>query len=167
MVERVDVWAAPIADEPGGMARVLDELRVAGADLDFIIARRDHKSGGAVLFVTPLRGDKEIDAAAELGFNITASVNALRVEGQNQQGLAALIAGKLAGGRASTCTASQPPSRAPGSSPTSVLTAAKTPTGPKKSSCRPDPFAGYVKPGKAVKPVVAKIAVAFAPRLAV
>lgn len=96
MVERVDVWAAPIADEPGGMARVLDELRVAGADLDFIIARRDHKTGGAVLFLTPLRGDKEIDAAAELGFNITASVNSLRVEGQNQQGMAAIIAGKMA-----------------------------------------------------------------------
>jgi len=95
-IERTDVWAAPIKDEPGGMARALAELRVAGADLNFIIARRNHqKAGEGVLFVTPLRRDKEIQAAEQMGFNVTDSLHSLRLEGDNRQGLAAIIAGNL------------------------------------------------------------------------
>ena len=41
-VERVDVWAATIEDKPGGLARVLAELREEGADLQFIISRRQN-----------------------------------------------------------------------------------------------------------------------------
>ena len=39
-VEHVDVWAATIEDRPGQLAHVMGELRDAGADLHFIIARR-------------------------------------------------------------------------------------------------------------------------------
>ncbi len=39
-VEYVDVWAATIEDRPGHLAHLLAELREAGADLQFIIARR-------------------------------------------------------------------------------------------------------------------------------
>ena len=69
MVEHVDVWAAAIEDRPGGLANVLASLRDAGADLQFIIARRaPDEPGKGVLFVTPLQGDREIAAAAEMGF---------------------------------------------------------------------------------------------------
>jgi hypothetical protein len=40
LLEHVDVWAAPIEDKPGGLADVLCTLHEAGADLQFIIARR-------------------------------------------------------------------------------------------------------------------------------
>ena len=63
-VEHVDVWAATIEDRPGYLAHVLAELREAGADLHFIIARRA-EAGKGVVFVTPLRGDREIAAAAQ------------------------------------------------------------------------------------------------------
>ena len=97
LVERVDVWAAPIQDQPGGLSKTLTGLREAGADLNFIIARRDSdKSGEGVLFVTPLQGDKEIQAATNLGFNVTSSVHSLRIEGKNEPGLAAVITDKLA-----------------------------------------------------------------------
>jgi hypothetical protein len=97
LVERVNVWAGPIQDEPGGLARVLAGLRDAGADLDFAIARRcADKRGEGVLFVTPIRGDREIRAAAELGFNATSSVHSLRVEGENEPGVGATITEKLA-----------------------------------------------------------------------
>ena len=39
-IERVDVWAASIRDEVGGLGELLAGLRDAGADLDFILARR-------------------------------------------------------------------------------------------------------------------------------
>jgi hypothetical protein len=97
IVERVNVWAASIRDEVGGLAHLLTGLREAGADLDFIIARRAaEKPGTGVVFVTPLRGDREVAAAAELGFNVTKSVKAVRVEGDNRPGVAAEIAEKLA-----------------------------------------------------------------------
>ena len=97
IVEQVDVWAASIEDKPGGLATVLSGLKDAGADLDFIIARRaPEKPGSGVVFVTPLRGDKEISAANTLGFNVTNSIKSVRVEGENRQGLAAEITEKLA-----------------------------------------------------------------------
>lgn len=97
IVERVDVWTAGINDKPGGLAKILSGLRDAGADLDFIIARRaPDKPGKGVVFVTPLRGDAEIAAAATLGFNVTRSIQSLRVEGENKPGVAAKVTEKLA-----------------------------------------------------------------------
>ena len=72
LVERVDVWAATIQDTPGGLAEVLTTLREGGADLQSIIARRaPEEPGKGVVFVTPLQGDREIRAAAQVGFNVT------------------------------------------------------------------------------------------------
>ena len=96
-VERVDVWAASIKDEPGSLAHMLAALREGGADLDFILTRRaPEKPGTGVVFITPLRGDREIAAAANLGFNVTSSVHSVRVEGENKPGIAAELTGKLA-----------------------------------------------------------------------
>ncbi|MBM4090770.1 MAG: amino acid-binding protein [Planctomycetes bacterium] len=96
-VERVEVWEASIQDESGGLARVLAGLRDAGADLDVIICRRTpHKPGGGVVYVAPLRGDEQVSAAAMLGFNVTTSVQSVRVEGDNEAGVASLITQQLA-----------------------------------------------------------------------
>ena len=82
LVEHVDVWAASIQDKPGALATVLAELRESGADLQFIIARRAPEAPGkGVVFVTPLQGDREIAAAAQLGFNVTRTVHSVRVHG--------------------------------------------------------------------------------------
>lgn len=97
IVEKVDVWAASIKDEPGSLAGLLTGLREAGADLNFILARRaPEKPGTGVLFVTPLRGDVEVAAAASLGFNVTNSVHSVSVEGPNEPGIASVILEKLA-----------------------------------------------------------------------
>ena len=97
MVERVEVWAASMKDRPGSLAPLLSGLREAGADLDFIIARRTaEKPGTGVVFVTPLRGDREIAAATVLGFAVTKNLQSVRVEGENKPGAAAEITGKLA-----------------------------------------------------------------------
>jgi hypothetical protein len=97
IVERVNVWAASIKDKPGRLARILNGLSEAGADLDFIIARRaPEKPGTGVVFVTPLRGDREVSAAAVLGFNVTTSINSIRIEGDNKPGITAELTQKLA-----------------------------------------------------------------------
>ena len=65
-LQQVDVWVATIKDEIVGLADVLSALRDEGAKLQSVIARRaPDKPGTAVVFVTPLQGDKEIAAAAQ------------------------------------------------------------------------------------------------------
>jgi hypothetical protein len=97
LVERADVWAATIPDKPGGLAGLLGILREAGADLQFIIARRSpEKPGTGVVFVTPLQSDREIRAAATAGFNVAQSLHSVRVMGADRPGIAAELAQKLA-----------------------------------------------------------------------
>jgi hypothetical protein len=89
----VEVWAASTVDKPGGLSGVLEGLSEAGADLDFIIARRaPDKPGTGVVFLTPIRGDREVKAASTLGFNLTSSVDSVRVQGDNVPGAAARLA---------------------------------------------------------------------------
>jgi hypothetical protein len=96
-VERADVWAATIPDKPGGLAEVLSALRDQGADLQFIIARRTpEKTGTGVVFLTPLQGDRELSAAAQLGFNVSHSLHSVRAMGRDRPGVAAELALKLA-----------------------------------------------------------------------
>lgn len=100
LVERVDVWAATIEDRPGGLAGVLATLREAGADLQSVIARRaPEEPGKGVVFVAPLQGDREIRAAAQVGFNVTQSLHSVRVMGRDRPGIAAELTQKLADGR--------------------------------------------------------------------
>jgi hypothetical protein len=97
LVERVDVWAAPIPDKPGALAAVLGVLRDAGANLQFVISRRaPEKQGSAVVFVTPLEGDREIGVAATLGFNVTQRLHSLRIFGEDRPGIAADLTQRLA-----------------------------------------------------------------------
>ena len=96
IVDREDVWATSLEDQPGGLARKLRILAEAGADLDFIIARRStERPGTGVLFVTPLRGDREVRAATEAGFSVASRMHSLRVEGPNQPGAAHRLAAQL------------------------------------------------------------------------
>ncbi len=93
LVEREDVWVAGLDDQAGALAAKLSALTDAGADLDTIIARRaPEKAGTAVVFVTPLRGDREVRAATAVGFAVTSTLHSIRVEGPNEPGIAAKLA---------------------------------------------------------------------------
>jgi hypothetical protein len=92
LVEREDVWAASVDETPGALAAVLSTLSSAGADLDFIIVRRaPEKPGTGVVFVTPLRADREVRAATGVGFSVTSKLHSVRVEGPNEPGIAAKL----------------------------------------------------------------------------
>lgn len=95
-VTRVDVWAASIKDRPGALAKKLDALAQAGVNLEFIIARRaPEKPGTGVVFVTPIKGAKQGEAAKKAGFAKTKSLHALRVAAGNKAGLGAMLTGEL------------------------------------------------------------------------
>ncbi len=96
-ISRTDVWAAAIADRPGGVASKLDALAGSGADLEFVIARRTpEKPGKGVVFVTPLKGAKQVKAAQAAGFEKAKSMHSLRIEGVDKPGMAAKIQKALA-----------------------------------------------------------------------
>ena len=96
-VSRVDVWAAGIEDRPGGLAEKLDVLAQADVDLEFIIARRSSSTPGtAVVFVTPIKGPRQVQAARKVGFEKTKSLHAVRVATGNKPGFSAELTMKLA-----------------------------------------------------------------------
>jgi|SRR5262245_35401550 len=96
-VKKVDVWAGEVADRPGGLAATVSALSSAGANLEFIVARRSaEKPGTGVVFVTPVRGGKQKAAAQANGLATTDSLHSVRVEGPDRAGLGAKMTEALA-----------------------------------------------------------------------
>lgn len=96
-VNKVDVFAGSLADRPGGLADKLEALAGAGANLEFVVARRSPEGpGSAVVFVAPIKGPKQIRAAQGQGMSKTDSLHSLRVEGPDKPGLGARITRTIA-----------------------------------------------------------------------
>lgn len=95
-VRIVDVWAGDILNRPGMLARVLEALSAAGAELEFLIARKATEKTSRV-FVAPIDGAKAKKAAADVGLVKAAGLHALRIEGADRPGLGAQITRAVAG----------------------------------------------------------------------
>jgi hypothetical protein len=96
-IAKVDVWAATIKDRPGGLAEKLAPLSTAGANLAFVIARRQaDKPGTGVVFVTPIKGRKQIAAAKKAGFKRARSLRSLAIRGPDRRGLGSKMTAALA-----------------------------------------------------------------------
>lgn len=91
-VSSVEVWAGDLRDQPGGLAQVLEALGAAGVDLECVIARRDpSRPGVGEVFLTPLKGRAQQDAARAAGLLPAAELATIRVEGPNRVGLGGRI----------------------------------------------------------------------------
>ena len=96
-VSKVDVWVGGLKDRPGALAKKLRALADAGAELEFLIARRaPEKTGTGVVFLTPFKGAKQLAAAKKAGLRRTKSLNSVRVEGPDKPGLGAKLTEALA-----------------------------------------------------------------------
>ena len=99
LVERVDVWAATIQDRPGGLAEVLMRCGKRGRTCNSSLrGAAGEARGKGVVFVTPLQNDREIRAAAQVGFNVTQGLHSVRIMGPDRPGVAAELTQKLADG---------------------------------------------------------------------
>jgi hypothetical protein len=88
-LDRVHVWTVEVADQAGGVASKLALLAQASANLEFILTqRRADKPGSGVLFVAPISGPAQVRAARAAGMAETHDPVVLRVEGDNEAGLA-------------------------------------------------------------------------------
>ena len=90
---QIDVWAAEIKDEPGGLARTLRAVADCGADLDCVLARRtpDH-DGKGVVFMTTLNDRKRLDDASQAGLHRVTHLATLKIEGTDHPGIGADLA---------------------------------------------------------------------------
>ena len=96
-ITREDVWSASIEDQPGRLAQKLEALSEAGVDLEFVIARRAHdKPGTGVVFVTPIKGAKQVKAARASGFDKALSLYSLRIAVADKPGLGAQLTKQVA-----------------------------------------------------------------------
>jgi hypothetical protein len=96
-VSRAETWAAMIDDRPGALADKLAALATAGANLEFVLARRaPEQRGSGVVFVTPLKGAKQVKAADAAGFQKTDGLHSVRVEGADKPGMGAKLTRALA-----------------------------------------------------------------------
>lgn len=94
---KVDVWVATIPDRPGGLREKLEGLAKAGADLEFLLARRSpDKPGEGIVFVAQLAGDAQIRAAEQLGFHQSDELHCIRVTGSDEPGSGYLVTRAIA-----------------------------------------------------------------------
>jgi hypothetical protein len=95
-IKTVEVWAGDMVNRPGMLARVLEALSGAGANLEFVIARRVNETTSRG-FYAPVKGKKQQRAAADVGLQRTAGMHALRIEGPDKPGLGAFMTRAVAG----------------------------------------------------------------------
>jgi hypothetical protein len=97
-VSKAEVWAVTIDDRPGGAADKLETLARAGANLEMLLARRTaEQPGRGVMFVTPLKGKKAVEAAQQAGMGRPENIHSVRIEGGDKPGLGSKIAAALGG----------------------------------------------------------------------
>ncbi len=89
-IENVDVWVGDLMNRAERLARVLEALAAAGAELQFLIARRVSERTSRV-YVAPLKGKKQKQAAADVGLVPAQGMFALRLVSSDRAGLGADI----------------------------------------------------------------------------
>ena len=88
-LDRIHIWSGEIQDQAGGMVAKLAPLAQAGANLEYILTRRlAARPGAGFLYVAPVTGPSQVRAARTVGLSESHDTVVLRVEGDNQAGLA-------------------------------------------------------------------------------
>ena len=90
-VEKVDVWKVFVPDSPGSLAMMLESLKAAGVNLEFLFARQ-HDAKRAIAFVAPVQGAAQVKAAKAAGFSKFEQAPSLRIEGADKPGIGRRIA---------------------------------------------------------------------------
>lgn len=87
-ITKVKTYAADMYNQPGRLARALESLRNAGANFEFVIGRRVTERTSRV-FVAPLKGAKQLRAAADVEFRPAESMHVIRIEAPDRPGVGA------------------------------------------------------------------------------
>lgn len=92
-ISHVDVWVGEMDNHPGGLAAKLEDLYAAGCNLEFIVCRRiPEKPGLGLIFVAPVKGRKQTQAARNTGLEKAETMYSVRLCGPDRKGLGARLA---------------------------------------------------------------------------
>lgn len=94
-IQKVDVWSVEILDQPGGLSSVLQPLVEAGANLQFLLARRTSEGKG-IAFLSPLEGPAVVKKAKSLGFQKNKDISVVKIVGPDKAGLGLSILSAIA-----------------------------------------------------------------------
>lgn len=98
-VKRISLWRAEVENQPGALARTLEPLAHAGADLRVVLGYRFPQAPErAAIELYPVVGKKATAVAGQAGLSPSA-IPCLLVEGDNRPGLGAAIGRELADAR--------------------------------------------------------------------
>ena len=96
-IHRVQVWSGEIPDKPGAAAAMLELLNRAGADLEFLLTRpHPSKPDAVILFLAPVEGPRQTEAARNAGLAPARDVAMLCVEADNRPGIGLQVMTSLA-----------------------------------------------------------------------
>ena len=96
-IKKAQVWACDMPNRPGTLGERLDALATAGANLEFVVARR-HTEDTSRAFFAPIKGKKQTDAAKRGGLQPAQGMHVLRIEGPDKAGLGAYLTSALGAG---------------------------------------------------------------------
>jgi hypothetical protein len=96
-MHRVQVWSGEISDRPGAPAAKLELLARSGANLEFVFTRpHPKKPETSIIFLAPITGPEQIQAAREADLAPALDVAMLCVEGDDRPGMGYDIMSRLA-----------------------------------------------------------------------
>ena len=96
-IRRAQVWSGEIPDRPGAAAAKLEYLARAGADLEFVFTRPNpRKPDTSVIFLAPITGPEQMQAARSAGLGPALDVAMLVVEGDQRAGVSYDLMARLA-----------------------------------------------------------------------
>jgi len=91
-VKRITLWRADVEDRPGTLARTLEPLAEAGADLRVVMGyRMPQTPERSAIELHPVSGKRATAAAQQAGL-AASDIPCLLVEGDNRPGLGAAMA---------------------------------------------------------------------------
>ena len=96
-VKKIELWNATVENRPGALARILEPLAEAGADLEVVMGTSmPGDDGMASIGVFPVKGRKAMSAARSAGLEPAASMPSLLVTGENYAGIGRQMSEALA-----------------------------------------------------------------------
>jgi hypothetical protein len=96
-IHRVQVWSGEVSDRPGATAAKLELLARGGADLEFVFTRPHPTNPDLwMLFLAPIRGGDQEEAARRAGLTPARDIAMLCVEGDNHPGIGYQLMSRLA-----------------------------------------------------------------------
>lgn len=96
-IRRAQVWSGEIPDRPGAAAGKLEHLARAGADLEFVFTRPNpNKPDTSVVFLAPITGAEQMQAARAAGLGPALDVAMLVVEGDQRPSVSYDLMARLA-----------------------------------------------------------------------